>query len=182
MARKPPDWRQPSLFPPHPGNTPEPDNATQQTEGESHAVQDHHPRNAATANGTAQPAAEGPQAVAGNGDLRPRAEDQPRGLEGSADRAETGERPEPDRQRSSGDSTQGNGGSFAHRISQQRAGGAVPGRSNGVHPPSHVARLKASRQRSLFDFPPEQAEDTPPSTDPPAKAPEPRTIARDTAR
>ena len=66
---------------------------------------------------------------------------------------EAGQRPEPDRERGAGDGPQGTGGSFALRVSSGRQRTAFPRRSNGVHPPSHAARVKASRhQPTLFDF------------------------------
>ena len=62
------------------------------------------------------------------------------------------QRPEPDRQRSTGNGPEGNGGSFALRVSSGWQHGASPRRGNVVRPQSHVARLKASRNRpTLFD-------------------------------
>src|SRR5579875_2570670 len=99
MARKPPNWRQLSLFPPRPPtgegrgladeNRPH-GNATTQTNGEDHAVQDDRSRTPATTNGDARPAAQGAEAPAGDGAVRPRAEDEPPGLEGTALGAEDG--------------------------------------------------------------------------------------------
>src|SRR3984957_3728190 len=123
MARKPPDWRQPTLFPPDPDLKPEPkDNATP-TEGDDHAVQDHRFRTPA-----------GTQAPDDNGTPRQGAEDQPRGVEASAVPGQAGERPEPDSERSPGNGPPGAGGSFAARVTP---GGrnAVPGRGNGVYSP-----------------------------------------------
>src|SRR5438067_988642 len=100
MARKPPDWRQPSLFPPDPAmglssakaeeagqapaNTPElQDNATSQPDGDHHAVQEHDPSTPATTAADARAAPEEPEAAFDNGTLRQGAEDQPRSLEGA---------------------------------------------------------------------------------------------------
>src|SRR6266851_9640447 len=116
MARKPPDWHQPSLFPPDPATSarqapadpPEPnDNATQQSNGDHHALQDDHPRTSATTAGDARAAAQGSQAADNPGVLCEGAEDQPRSLEGNARPTEAGQRPERDRERGPGDSTQG---------------------------------------------------------------------------
>ena len=49
--------------------------------------------------------------------------------------------------RGAGDGSQGTGGSFALRSRAERAGSTVPRRGYGVHPPSHVARLKSSRRQ-----------------------------------
>src|SRR5438132_1520470 len=104
MARKPPDWHQPSLFAPDPAtnagqappNTPEPeDKSYSKPEGDQHAVQDHSPRTPATTDGASRTATPDAQAPADTGDLRSRAEDQPRSLEGNARSGEAGQRPEP---------------------------------------------------------------------------------------
>src|SRR5438132_9609245 len=111
MARKPPDWRQPSLFPPDPAtsagqappNTPEPqDNITQESNGDQHALQDHSPRTPATTAGDARPSAEGTQAADNDGVLRQGAEGEPRSLEGNSRPTEAGQRPEPDQERGAG--------------------------------------------------------------------------------
>src|SRR5579871_2068831 len=121
MARKPPDWRQPSLFPPDPGNIPQPEgDATQELNGGPHAVQDDHSRTPATTAADARAAAEGPQAPAGNGTLRQGAETEPRSLEGDALPAPAGQRPAPDLFGGTGNSSQGAGGSFAHRVKGER--------------------------------------------------------------
>src|SRR5271163_2268426 len=102
MARKPPDWHQPTLFPPDSTKTPEPqDNATP-TEGDHHAVQDNRSRTPATTPTDARATTEGTEAPGGNGTLRQGAEDQPRGVEGNPRPTETGQRPEPDRERGAG--------------------------------------------------------------------------------
>src|ERR1700675_1052088 len=140
MARKPPDWRQRSLFPPDPATTPEPqDNATSKPEGDQHAVQDNSSRTPATTTGDARPAPQGPEASPGAGVLRQGVEDQPRSLEGNSLPGKAGQRPEPDRERGNGDGPQGAGGSFALRVSSGQQRTAFPRRGNGVHPQSHVA-------------------------------------------
>src|SRR6516225_8364532 len=122
MKRKPPDWRQPTLFPPDPGSspgqapddTPEPkDNATQEPDGESHAVQNHDPRTSAGPAADARATPQGTQAAVHDGALRQGAESQPPGLEGNAHSNEAGQQPDPARLGSTGDSPQGTGGSFA---------------------------------------------------------------------
>src|SRR5580765_2949091 len=153
MARKPPDWHQPSLFPTDPDKSPEPENLLHsKEEGDHHAVQDNRSRTPATTTADTRPATEGAEAAADSGNVREGVEDQPRRLEGNAAPGEAGQRPEPDRVRGAGDGTQGTGGAFALRISSQRQRATFPRRSNGVHPQTHVARLKASRnQPTLFD-------------------------------
>src|SRR4029077_6007824 len=154
MARKPPDWHQHSLFPPDPAtsagqapaDTPEPkDNTTKESEGDQHALQDHSPRTPATTATDARAAAEGTQATDNDGVLREGAEDQSRSLEGTSRTVEAGQRPEPDRERSPGDSPQGAGGSFALRVGDGRGRDDFARRSNGLPQKSHVERVKASR-------------------------------------
>src|SRR5437879_4076940 len=138
MARKPPDWRQRSLFPLDPDHAPEPqDHATPKPDGDHHAVQDHSARTFEGTDAAARTAPQGAQAPADDGTLRQGAEDQPRSLEGAPLPDAAGERPEPDRERGPGDSPQGTGGSFALRVSSRR--GTVSRRGHAVHPPSHVA-------------------------------------------
>src|ERR1700692_255950 len=93
MARKPPDWHQPSLFPPDPAmsagqapaDTPEPqDNTTSHFEGDHHAVQDDHPRTLEGTDGVTRTATADAATPADPGNLGTRAEDQPRSLEGSS--------------------------------------------------------------------------------------------------
>src|SRR6185437_5358646 len=153
MARKPPSWRQRLLFPPEPGDTPERhDNVTPDPKGSQHAVQDDDTRTPASATGDARATPQDAEPAADAGTLRQGTEDPPRSLEGSALSNEAGQRPEPDRERGSGDGSQGTGGSFAFRVTAGRNRSAFPGGSDGVRSPSHVARVKASRrQPSLFD-------------------------------
>src|SRR5438445_11000836 len=108
MARKPPDWHQPSLFPADPDQSPEPENQLHSNQqGDSHAVQDHRSRTPATEAADARPAPEGTQAANDYGDVRARTEDQPRSVERDARPAEAGQRPEPDRVRGADDGAQG---------------------------------------------------------------------------
>src|ERR1700722_18887099 len=89
MARKPPNWRQPSLFPPDPatsaGQAPatpaEPhSNATLNTDGEHYAaVQKHDSGTPATTAGDSPPASQGAEATPDDGALREGAENQPPG-------------------------------------------------------------------------------------------------------
>src|SRR5215469_2088432 len=100
MARNPRDWRQPSLFPTDPADTPEPQhNATSKSERDYHALQDHRPRNAEGPEGTPRAATPDPQAPSSNGELRPRTEGPPRALEGNAGDGQSGQQPGPDRER-----------------------------------------------------------------------------------
>jgi len=164
MARKPPDWRQPTLFPPDPDHSPEPqDNATPKPDGDHHAVQDDHSRTPAPTTPGARATAEGPQAPFDDGALRQGTENQPRGVEASPQPGETGQRPEPDSERSPGDGPQGIPGPFTQRVAEGQQRDAIPRRSYALHPPSYSARLKSRRQPSLFDFP---AEKTPSSDQP----------------
>src|SRR5262249_22472417 len=95
---------------------------------------------------------QGTQAPGDDGTLRQGAEDEPRSLEGFADRSEAGQRPRPDSKRSDGNSPEGTGGSFALRVSSERARDSYPRRSHAVPPQSHVPRLNRSRrQPTLFD-------------------------------
>src|SRR5438132_1008326 len=99
MAKKPPDWRQPSLFPLDPDDAPEPqDYATHQPNGDRYAVQNDSPRTLEGTDGVARTAPQGAQAPDDDGTLRQGAEGQPRSLEAAPlpDAAE--ERPDPDRQ------------------------------------------------------------------------------------
>ena len=79
-------------------------------------------------------------------------------------RTEAGQRPEPDSQRGVRVGPEGNGGSFALRFLPGRQRTAIPRRGYAFPPPSHVARLKASRHRpTLFDSP-STASQTPPTS------------------
>ena len=100
------------------------------------------------------------------GALRGRAESPPRSLDADAEPGAAGERAEPDRERGPGDRAAGTAGRFASRIRAERRfdGSPLSRRGNGVYPPSHAARLAASRaatgvpspaspiQESLFPF------------------------------
>src|SRR6516164_9202293 len=139
MARKPPDWHQPSLFPADPAtsagqapdsNTEPPNQSHPETEGDDHAVQDHRFRTPATTTGDVRPASEGPEAANDNGESRQRAEDQPRGLDATARPGEAGQRPSPARLGGAGNSSQGTGGSFVGRVIAERQRGAFPGCGN----------------------------------------------------
>jgi hypothetical protein len=153
MARKPPSWRQRLLFPSDPSDSPEPQGqVVSHPEGSEHAVQDDHSGTSSTTTGDAQPTPEEPEAAADRGTLRQGAEDQPRSLEGSPLTDETGQRPDPDRERGAGDGPQGSGGSFALRVSSERNRTVFSRSRNGFHQSSYAARVRASRgQPSLFD-------------------------------
>src|SRR5947209_682340 len=101
MARKPPDWRQPSLlFPPDPAPPTEPqDKTTPKINADQHALQDDHFRAAATTAGDIRAVPQGPDAAAGSGTLCPGAQGEPRSLEATPIGAEAGPRPEPDSER-----------------------------------------------------------------------------------
>src|ERR1700691_54086 len=98
MARKPPDWRQPSLlFPPDPDNKAEPqDKSLSKTEGDRHAIQDDHSRTSATTAPDARAASPGAAVTADDGTLRDGAEDPPPGVEGPAPGEPAGQRTESD--------------------------------------------------------------------------------------
>src|SRR5665213_1561132 len=153
MVRKPPDWHQPSLFPTDPDKSPEPENLLHsKEEGDHHAVQDNRSRTPATANGVARAATDHPPAKADDGSASNGTQGHTHGLEGNVGESSSEQRPEPDQQRSDGTGTEGTGGSFTLRVTSERQRNALPGCSNGVHPQTHVARLKASRkQPTLFD-------------------------------
>src|ERR1700733_3920859 len=154
MARKPPDWRQPSLFNFDQAKTPEPqDNATFQPDGDPHAIQDDPSRTPATAAGDARGTSQATEAASDPGDVRPRTEGRARSLEGDAVASPAGQPSSADSERSNGTGPEGHGGSFAARVGQGRRGSAFPGRSDGLHQPqTHASRLNQSRrQRSLFD-------------------------------
>src|SRR5260370_38755146 len=99
---------------------------------------------------------------------------QPRSLEGNALPGEAGQRAEPDRERGPGAGPERTGGSFALRVESGRGRSAVSRQSNGTHPKSYVARLKASRQQpSLFDALPDNPA---PHESPISTAPAPRPV------
>ena len=158
MKKKPPFWRQPTLFPLNPVDSPEPQKPIcYPTEGDTHAIQDHRSGTAETANGVLQPAKDHPTVASDDGGLRPATEGPPRSLEGNPIPGEAGQRPEPDQQPGPGIGTQGNGGSFAFLVSTGRRGTADGRRRNGVSRGSHVDQLNRSRgQRGLFDEIPDQ--------------------------
>src|SRR3974377_68231 len=107
MARKPPNRRQPSLFPPDTSNAPEPQgHANQPTHTQPHALQDDHSRTPAPAPADARAVTEGTQTPDHAGDFRARTEGEPPGLEGSPGGQPSGQRPEPDRFGSDGNGTQ----------------------------------------------------------------------------
>jgi hypothetical protein len=171
MPRKPPSWDQPTLFPFNPDDSPKPPKPlNSSTNGDNDAVQDHSPRTSEGTDAVARAAAADTQARADAGNLRQGTQGQPRKLDGDAFPGETGQRPEPDRERSPGTGNQGSGGSFALRVSSARSGTAFTRRSNGFYPQSHVDKVRASRgQPSLFDPPPKQpASDPRPPPEPPA--------------
>src|SRR5581483_1798113 len=177
MARRPPDWRQPSLFPPDPGDAPEPkDDATQQTNGDSHALQDDHLRTPATTPTDARAAAEVPQAADSAGELRQGTEGEPPGLDAPAHPDEAGQQPEPDLFRGAGNSRQGTGGSFARRITAEREQNAFPRRGHAVSQSSHAARVRASRREpTLFDRLPSTPATSDPEPPPAQQTPTPFT-------
>src|SRR5947209_4436802 len=144
MARKPPDWHQPSLFPTDPDKSPEPeDQSHSKPEGDQHAVQDNSSRTPATTTGDTRATPEGPGVAPDNGAVCQGTEDQPRGLDATTRPAEAGQRPTSDRLGSVGSSRQGTGGSFVRRLLAERQRGAFPRRGNAVSPPSHATRVNA---------------------------------------
>src|SRR5262249_245095 len=142
------------------------DQAVSHPQGSEHAVQDDHSGTSATTAEDVQSVPQEPETASDGGPLRQGIEDQSSSLQGPPLAGETGQQPEPDRERGAGDSPQGNRGSFAHRVSSERDRTFFARSRNGVHPSSYAARVRASRsQRSLFD-------DLPP-LEPADKVPEP---------
>src|SRR5579864_1238743 len=166
MARKPPDWREPTLFTIDPDAPPEPqDNATPKPNGGHHAVQNDSARTLEGTNADARATAQGAQAPGDGGALRQRTKEQPPSLDRATGQDAAGKRSEPSGERSPGDRPQGITGSFAVRIAEGRQRGTLPRRGDDVHPPSHVSRLNAARrQQTLFDSVP----DNPAGDEPPA--------------
>src|SRR5262249_13200302 len=83
MAKKPPPWDQPTLFPLNPTDSPTPEKPVNSTtNGDDHAVQDHSSRTSERTDGAARAATPDPQALADDGNLRTRTEGQPRNLDG----------------------------------------------------------------------------------------------------
>ena len=93
-------------------------------------------------NGVARPATERRESCCRPWNLRQGTEGQPRSLEGTPVSGEAGQRPEPDRARSAGDSPQGTGGSFALRISSGRSGAAFPRRRRWLFIRRHTPRAE----------------------------------------
>src|SRR5260370_12337200 len=117
MARKPPDWHQPSLFPPDPAESPEPEYYSHSTpEGEQHAVQDNHSSTPGAEPAVTGPAQERPADASDDGALRPGTENPPRSLEGNALPDDAGQRRDPDSDRGPGARPQGSGGPLAHPV------------------------------------------------------------------
>src|SRR5450432_3698683 len=81
------------------GFAPPPDAQDAQPGGSNHALQNDHPGVDPGSAGTLRAASIQQAAVAGDGSLRPRPENQPRGVESPARPGESGERSEPDSQR-----------------------------------------------------------------------------------
>ena len=159
MRKKPPFWRQPSLFPLNPDDSRKPPSAVQSThEGEKHAVQNDSPRTPKNADGVARTSTDHTTIVADAGVLCPTIEGQPRNLEGNSLPGEAGQRPEPDQQPSVGTGDQRSGGAFALLVSTGRRGTADSRQHDGVSVGSHVEKLNRSRgYRSLFDSLPDES-------------------------
>src|SRR5579871_6489960 len=91
MPKKPPFWRQPSLFSLDSDDSPEPENqVSYSTEGDQHEVQDNSPRTPATTNGVARAAADHTAIVANAGNLCQGTEGQPPSLGGNSQTTEAG--------------------------------------------------------------------------------------------
>src|SRR5271166_4306561 len=125
------------------------------------ALQNHRPGTDSGAIPGAARAASGEPDVAGDDERqRDRPESRPPRLDGRAPAGEPGARPEPDFQRSPGDGDPGPAGQpgrFALRVGAERRrnGDAFPGRGDEFPPPSHAARVTASRPaagQSLLPF------------------------------
>ncbi len=131
-------------------------------EGDHHAVQDDHPRTPATTTADARTATEGRKLLPTMELYAQRTEDQPRSLEGNP----LGARPGSDQSQIASEAMEMALKELEDRLPTvfpRRQGTAFTRRSNGLHPQSHVARVKASRrQPTLFDF----SSDNPPSAEP----------------
>src|SRR5271165_5372915 len=118
------------------------------------ALQSHHSGTSpAPIPGAARAASGEPDAAGDDERQRDRPESRPLRLDGGAPAGEPGARPEPDFQRSPGDGDPGPAGQpgrFALRVGAERHrnGDAFPGRGDGVYPPTHAARVTASRAAS----------------------------------
>src|SRR5262249_47612620 len=144
MARKPASIQR-LLFPPDPDDASAPQSiASPHTKGDRHAVQNHLPPDDPGSSGELRPAPEQSETAADAEPLRHATEDLAPGLEGTAVAGEAGQHREPDRERGAGDSSQGTGGFFASRVSAERQRSPFPRRRDGLHPPSHSARVRAS--------------------------------------
>src|SRR5271166_5883791 len=110
--------------------------------------------------GAARAASGEPDAAGDDERHRDRPESRPPRLDGRTPAGEPGARPEPDFQRSPGDGAPGPAGQpgrFALRVGAERRrnGDAFPGRGDEFPPPSHAARVTASRPaagQSLLPF------------------------------
>ncbi len=80
------------------------------------------------------------EAPADTGTLRQGAEDSHEAWKETSVAGEAGQRPEPDRERGTGDSPQGTGGSFALRSPPDDSEPLSLDAGDGVPPPSHAAR------------------------------------------
>src|SRR5947209_5327620 len=91
MARKPPDWQQPSLFPSD-GPPRQPTDQPLELYGDDYAVQNDGPRAIAGTSADARPAQAGEEAAGDDGSLRQGAESQPPGLDRDAGPDAAGQR------------------------------------------------------------------------------------------
>src|ERR1019366_3415687 len=157
MARKPPPKIPPLLAslsePAGPALSQE--NLPAHPQGENHEIQNHDPSTAAPTPGVLHPPARQRDPTADAGPPRQGSEGQPRGVDGTPRQSEARQRPEPDSRRGAGDSAPATG--FVFRAApKERQRTAVPGRGNGVPPPSYAARVKTAARktaRTLFDGP-----------------------------
>src|SRR4051794_29109628 len=107
------------------------------------ALQDDHTGTDPGTAGTAREA-EGPEEGGGDGGpLRSGTEGQPRRLEGPARPGEPGSRVDSDQERGDGAGPGGGRGGFSARILNGR--GHAADVTNDAHPPTHAARIAASR-------------------------------------
>src|SRR5271166_5136625 len=140
------------------------------------ALQNHRPGTDSGAIPGAARAASGEPDVAGDDERqRDRPESRPPRLDGRAPAGEPGARPEPGFERSPGDGDPGPAGQpgrFALRVGAERRrnGDALPGRGDGVYPPTHAARVTAARAagQSLLPFALPAWQRQPPAPDEPA--------------
>src|SRR3954467_13350628 len=135
------------LLPGFPGTrgTDGPRDAATPRPGEHHALHDHRPGvDPGTVPHPARAVEGEPDPAFHGGRLRHRPESPPRPLEDRVPPGQPGPGPGPDSKRRPGNGDRGPPGFFTARILDRRGGPALPGRGDGLHPPTHAARVTGS--------------------------------------